>query len=64
MYTICKWDEQKNLLNETKHGVKFSLVKVVFQDPPARLIRDDYSSFNEVRYIIIGVTKSEKYYFW
>lgn len=51
-----EWDENKNLINQRKHGVSFEEVKSVFEDPYAILFDDPDHSEYEERFLIIGMT--------
>ncbi len=35
-----EWDEEKNLLNQKKHGVSFEDAQTAFDDPKRIIIRD------------------------
>lgn len=51
-----EWDENKNQLNQRKHGVSFEEAKTVFYDEEA-LIRDDPEhSEEEERFIMLGLS--------
>ncbi|MDR2035076.1 MAG: BrnT family toxin [Coriobacteriales bacterium] len=52
-----QWDEQKNLLNISKHQVSFVEAKTVFSDVNARIIDDPDHSDNEERFIIMGISQ-------
>ncbi len=49
-----EWDENKNLINEEKHGVSFEEAKTVFYDDDAWLEYDDNHSADEERFRILG----------
>jgi uncharacterized protein len=52
-----EWDEQKNQLNQQKHGVAFEEAQEVFSDP-LHLAKLDYRfSYFEERWITIGATQ-------
>ena len=51
-----EWDENKNLINQRKHGVSFEEVKSVFEDAYAILFDDPDHSEYEERFLIIGMT--------
>lgn len=57
---LFEWDHQKNLLNQTKHGVSFEEAKEVFDDPSQLSILDHRYSYFEERWITIGRTKRTK----
>lgn len=51
-----EWDEKKNSINKTKHGVSFEEAKSVFFDENARVIPDINHSDKEDRFIILGMS--------
>ena len=51
------WDENKNQLNIEKHSISFEEAKTVFYDEKARLISDPDHSFEEDRFILLGLSK-------
>lgn len=51
-----EWDETKNIINKTKHGVSFEEAKTVFYDPSALVIDDPDHSESEDRFIILGLS--------
>ena len=53
-----EWDENKNALNKTKHGVSFEEAQSVFNDP-LHISKLDYRfSYFEERWITIGTTSN------
>lgn len=50
------WDENKNELNQKKHGISFEEAKEVFKDENAILFDDPDHSYEEERFLIIGIT--------
>ena len=53
-----EWDENKNALNKTKHGVSFEEAQSVFKDP-LHISKLDYRfSYFEERWITIGTTSN------
>ena len=51
-----EWDENKNKINQRKHGVSFEEAVSVFYDDEALVIDDpDHSDFEE-RFIILGLS--------
>ena len=48
-----EWDEQKDQINFTKHGIHFRTAAKVFLDPN-KLIRKDEEHPEELRYDILG----------
>ncbi|PHS26640.1 MAG: hypothetical protein COA83_02910 [Methylophaga sp.] len=55
-----EWDDNKNTLNQKKHGVSFEEAKTVFMDELARLIPDPDSSEGEERFILMGLSSQTK----
>lgn len=52
---VFEWDEKKNHLNQTKHGISFAGATLVFLDP-FRIERvDDRKEYGETRYQTIGI---------
>lgn len=51
------WDEQKDALNQQKHGVSFHEARTVFFDEYARLIADPDNSDFEERFIMLGYSE-------
>jgi len=49
-----EWDEKKNTVNRTKHGVWFEEAQQVFDDPSALLFYDKDHSSMEERFILLG----------
>ena len=49
-----EWDENKNQINQQKHGVSFEEAKTVFYDEQALLEYDENHSENEDRFRILG----------
>ena len=55
-----EWDENKNLINQKKHGISFEEATGVFYDPQAIVFDDPDHSFGEERFIIIGISAVNK----
>lgn len=53
-----EWDEKKASTNLKKHGVSFEEARTVFFDERARLIDDLDHSYEEERFIILGLSSS------
>lgn len=51
-----EWDDNKNALNQKKHGVSFDEAKTAFADELGRLIPDPDHSGSEERFILMGVS--------
>ena len=56
---IFEWDENKNLINQQKHGISFDDVKSVFADISAILFDDPDHSISEDRFLIIGMSTTK-----
>lgn len=50
------WDDKKAETNIRKHGVTFDEAATVFEDPYARVIDDPDHSWEEERFIILGMS--------
>jgi len=55
-----EWDENKNQINQKKHGISFEDAKTVFEDELAILFDDPDHSAEEDRFLIIGMSRTEK----
>lgn len=55
-----EWDENKNIINQTKHKISFEEAKTVFYDDSAVLFDDPDHSLEEERFLILGTTLQEK----
>ena len=51
-----EWDENKNHINQRKHGVSFDEAKTVFYDDQALVIDDPEHSEQEERFLILGLS--------
>ena len=51
------WDEKKNQLNIKDHKISFQEAETVFYDPNAKIIHDPDHSFEEDRFIILGISE-------
>jgi len=56
MELTFEWDEEKDRLNQRKHGVSFDEAKTVFNDPRTITIVDEQHSEEEDRYIDLGIS--------
>ena len=54
------WDEKKNRSNRKKHGVWFEEAQQVFNDPSALRYFDKEHSDHEDRFIVLGVSGSNR----
>ena len=55
-----EWDENKNEINKRKHQVSFEEARTVFYDENAILFDDPDHSIGEERFLIIGISQTEK----
>ena len=55
-----EWDENKNKLNQQKHGISFEEAKEVFDDPLQISRLDKRFSYFEERWITVGSTSQHK----
>lgn len=53
---VFEWDENKNLINQKKHGISFDDARSVFYDDSAILFDDPDHSEYEDRFLIIGMS--------
>ena len=53
---VFEWDDNKNILNQKKHGISFEEATGVFYDPDAIIFDDPDHSFGEERFLIIGIS--------
>ena len=51
-----EWDENKNRINRSKHGIDFQEAATVFYDSNAVLIPDPDHSEEEDRFILLGLS--------
>jgi uncharacterized protein len=49
-----QWDEQKNQINQEKHGISFEEAKSVFFDDYAIQFWDEEHSQDEERFLLLG----------
>lgn len=55
-----EWDENKNQLNQQKHGVDFEEAGTIFNDPLALSFDDPDNSINEHRMMTFGISRFGK----
>ena len=55
-FITFEWDDEKAESNLEKHGVSFDEASTVFYDPHALVIDDDEHSYEENRFIIVGLS--------
>ncbi len=53
-----EWDENKNKINQAKHGIDFKEAKTVFYDESAILFDDPEHSEDESRFILLGISNA------
>lgn len=56
-----EWDDEKERINITKHGIDFSTAALVFGDENRLEYYDELHSDNEDRYITIGLIGGEAF---
>ena len=49
-----EWDSQKDLINQSKHGVSFAMAQYAFADPKRILAKDLTHSHGKKRYYCFG----------
>jgi len=57
MYSF-EWDENKNQINQKKHGINFEEASSVFYDEKAILFDDPEHSEWEERFILLGMSNA------
>ncbi len=60
VYKRIVWDKNKNKTNQTKHQISFEEAASVFSDNLALTVNDAEHSWYELRFITIGLTKTQK----
>ena len=61
MYDIkFEWDQKKNRINISKHGISFEEATTVFADENAVIFDDPEHSLSEERFLIIGASRARK----
>lgn len=53
---VFEWDENKNIINKSKHGVSFEEARSVFDDDRALVMPDPDHSDEEERFVILGLS--------
>ena len=56
-----EWDDEKNQINITKHGIDFDTAALVFGDENRLEFYDETHSYDEDRYITIGMINNIAY---
>lgn len=54
---LFDWDENKNRINEKKHGITFHEASTVFFDEKAILFDDPQHSQEEDRFLLLGMSE-------
>ncbi len=49
-----EWDDQKNLMNQAKHGIDFVIAQMAFADPHRIILYDANHSQDEQRWFCLG----------
>ena len=52
---LIEWDDNKNKENIRKHGISFETAKLVFADKNRIEYYDQLHSFDEDRYVVLGM---------
>ena len=55
-----EWDENKNQINQRKHGISFEEAQAVFEDEHAILFDDPDHSESEERFLLIGLYRKTR----
>ena len=55
-FITFEWDDRKAAANEKKHGVTFKEASSVFYDPHALVVADEAHSYEEDRFVIVGLS--------
>lgn len=55
---IFEWDENKNRINQKKHGISFAEASSVFYDESAILFDDPEHSEQEDRFLLLGMSSA------
>lgn len=53
-----EWDENKNRINQKKHGISFEEAQTVFWDDSAILFDDPEHSEEEERFLMLGMSNA------
>lgn len=54
------WDENKNRINQEKHGITFEEASTVFFDDRAILFDDPVHSIDEDRFLLLGMSETAR----
>jgi hypothetical protein len=55
---VFDWDENKNQINQEKHGIGFEEASSVFLDENAILFDDPEHSDHEERFLLLGMSET------
>lgn len=55
-----EWDPKKATANLVKHKVSFEDAATVFGDPLALIVADPRHSFQEERFVLLGLSESQR----
>ena len=55
-----EWEENKNQINQRKHGISFEEAQAVFEDEHAILFDDPDHSESEERFLLIGLDRKTR----
>ena len=55
-----EWDENKNQINQRKHGISFEEAQAVFEDEHAILFDDPDHSESEERFLLIDLDRKTR----
>ncbi len=55
-----EWNESKNKTNIAKHGVSFEEAQTVFYDPLTKVAADPDHSYDEERFIAVGLSSANR----
>lgn len=55
-FITFEWDDAKAEANLAKHRVSFAEASTVFYDPHALVVEDDEHSYDENRFVIVGLS--------
>lgn len=58
---LFEWDENKNQINITKHGINFQEASTAFGDPMALDFDDPDHSLGEYRLLLLGMTITQRH---
>ncbi len=54
-----EWDEDKDYINQKKHGVSFEMAQLAFEDPKRVIVRDLEHEEGEKRFFCFGIIDGE-----